>query len=140
MLSKEVLRVKRAPNMGLMEAVRHCLFLLSEENLEFVKGRKSKGHDEIELRIQRFSTEIEDSLSAYNSERIATSMQTASAAATMFQQGNVFSDVKAIDKMERRIMTAKAKQCLAWAHDPARPAVPGAEHMTNDQVEDANTG
>jgi hypothetical protein len=28
----------------------------------------------------------------------------------------------------------KARRCLEWAHDTARPVVPGAEAMTNDQV------
>ena len=31
-------------------------------------------------------------------------------------------------------MIEQAKRCLAWAHDPARTVVPGAEDMTKDQV------
>ena len=86
MVSKEVLRVKRAPNMNLMEAVRHCLYLLSEENLQIVKGKTPKDPENLERRILRFSTHIEETLATYNSDRILTSTQTANAATTMFQQ------------------------------------------------------
>jgi len=33
-----------------------------------------------------------------------------------------------------RVRVSVANLCLAWAHDPARIVVPGAEHMTEDQV------
>ena len=39
-----------------------------------------------------------------------------------------------IDEHSRNILIEQAKRCLAWAHDPARTVVPGAEDMTKDQV------
>jgi len=33
-----------------------------------------------------------------------------------------------------RVRVRVTNLCLAWAHDPARIVVPGAEHMTEDQV------
>ena len=39
-----------------------------------------------------------------------------------------------IDEYARNILIEQAKRCLAWAHDPDRAAVPGAENMTEDQV------
>merc|ERR1712210_371622 len=35
---------------------------------------------------------------------------------------------------DRNEVIDKATRCLAWANDPARPVVPGAEAMTNDQA------
>ena len=39
-----------------------------------------------------------------------------------------------INKKDRDRVIDKARRCLAWAHDKERPAVPGADAMTNDQV------
>ena len=41
---------------------------------------------------------------------------------------------KPIKKLELDELVTKVKNCLAWAKDPARAVVPGAESMTNDQV------
>mgnify|MGYP003330309990 CR=1 FL=1 len=43
-------------------------------------------------------------------------------------------DAVIIDTPARNILVEQAKRCLAWAHDPDRAAVPGAENMTKDQV------
>ena len=43
-------------------------------------------------------------------------------------------DVEIIDESARNRLIEQAKSCLAWAHDPARTVVPGAENMTKDQV------
>merc|ERR1712037_793932 len=44
------------------------------------------------------------------------------------------NDVDIIDEYSRNILIEQAKRCLAWAHDPARTRVPGAEDMTKDQA------
>ena len=147
MVSKQVLRIKHASNMGLLEAVRHCTFLLSEENLQFVQGKKFKKQENLRRSINVFSTDIETSLAEYSSSRRrdttstqtddAAPNQTANAATTMFRQSkrdSAFSGIRPIDEIDRTIMIEKAKMCLEWAHDPSRAAVPGAENMTDNQV------
>ena len=42
MVSKEVLRVKHAPDMNFLETVSHLTFLLSKPNLQFVKGKTTR--------------------------------------------------------------------------------------------------
>ena len=67
MVSTQILRVKHASNMDLLEAVRHCTFLLSEENLQFVRGKKSGKQEDLRRSVNGFSTDIEISLAAYSS-------------------------------------------------------------------------
>ena len=81
MLSKEVLRVKHAQHMGLMESVEHFTRVLSN------KRKASCGRT-----------------------------------------------VKPIAKAQRDNLLDYAQRSLAWARDRARPRVPGAAQMTNDQV------
>ena len=47
---------------------------------------------------------------------------------------NSVSQMRPITKKDQERVITKAIRCLEWAHDPARPVVPGAEAMTNDQV------
>merc|ERR1719174_867805 len=70
MVSKEVLRVKHAPDMNLMEAVRHFTFLLSKRNLRFANGEKAKEPKNLDRQIKRFSKKnsIRQTLSAYYSK------------------------------------------------------------------------
>merc|ERR1711939_1217910 len=52
----------------------------------------------------------------------------------LLQKKGAQGDADPIDNYERTEVINKAERCLAWAHDPARAAVPGAENMTNDQA------
>ena len=70
-------------------------------------------------------------------------MRTAAVASAMFRESNggresshksSVSQMRPINIKDRNYVIAKAGRCLKWAHDPARPVVPGAEAMTNDQV------
>merc|ERR1719198_622074 len=99
MLSKEVLKVKDAPDMSLMESVRHFTFLLSEKNLNFVNGKQSKTPDKLEAEIEEFSksaftprprAESEDSAyaNAFKASRKSFSC-TANAAAEIFRKASV---------------------------------------------------
>ena len=75
MTSEEVIRVKHAPDMNFMEAVRHFTFLLSKENLNFVNGQQCKDsetlHDaysrysKLKDEIVGFSEEIQEALKKY---------------------------------------------------------------------------
>ena len=67
MTSEEVIRVKHAPDMNFMEAVRHCTFLLSENNLEFANGRKSKEPNALVREVEACSETIEQALATYSS-------------------------------------------------------------------------
>ena len=160
MASKEVLRVKHAPDMNLMETVRHFTFLLSKKNLEFLNGRKSEKPKNLERKIEGFSKSIQQALATHYSqereEQAAVASDdlkksfdtenpphvrhsctlTADVATVMFNESNKKSNhsLSCIKKKDRDRVIDKAKRCLAWAHDPARPAVTGAEALTNDQV------
>ena len=70
-------------------------------------------------------------------------MRTAAVASAMFRESNggresshksSVSQMRPIKIKDRNHVIAKAIRCLEWAHDPARPVVPGAENMTKDQV------
>ena len=67
LLSKEVIRVKHAPDMNFMESVRHFTFLLSEQNLGFVNGRKSKEPNALVREVEACSETIEQALATYSS-------------------------------------------------------------------------
>ena len=166
LLSKEVIRVKDAPDMNLLETVRHFTFLLSKKNLQFVKGGKSKKPKNLAGTIEGFSKTIQQALAThYSQEREEhaavvsddlqnsqnsldtenptdvqhSSARTADVATAMFRESNrkrkqSVSQMSPINIKDRNCVIEKARRCLAWAHDPARPVVPGAEAMTNDQV------
>ena len=165
MLSKDVLRVKDAADMNLLETVRHFTFLLSEKNLLFVRGRKLAKVKKMKQYVEEFSKSIKHGLAAYKDERRqeqtlersismdtsgkedsaklpASPTSTANAATRMMQEhrlrrengGNDISVAAPISKAARKKVILKARRCLAWAHDPARPAIRGAANMTNDQV------
>ena len=141
MVSNEILRVKHAPDMSLVESIRHFTFLLSDENLNYVKGGKAATASNLKKRMQRFNTKTEESFSRYSSASEApASPLTINAVTKMFKDSavrkssNASFGLKPIDKIDRHIVNDKAEMSLAWAHDPARPVVPGAENMTNDQV------
>lgn len=147
MVSNDVIQVKDAPDMNLLEAVRHFTFLLSEQNFEFVKGTKPKGDDNLKREIEAFSTDIGDALAAdleavknacdtEDSIQQLPSTLTANAATAMFQKYSKdgVSKWKPIDQDDHDYVIVKARDCLAWARDPLRAAVPGAENITNDQA------
>jgi len=146
MVSKEVLRVKHAPDMNFMETVRHFTFLLSKKNLKFVNKRKLKDHEVLKREIEEFSTKIQEALATYNPTSLqfndgSTSLDnTASIATKMLQESKLLpkkgakGDADPINKSDRNKVINKAGRCLAWAHDPEREAVPGAENMTNEQA------
>ena len=192
MMSKEVLRVKDAPDMNLLETVRHFSFLLSKKTLKFINGEKSKSGESLECEIEEFSAQIQEDLAKYYSEQhkeqkvevsidpenfpdnatsapveaLSSSARTANAATAMFEESasrkadseNGVADIDPITKKQQDVVIDKARcltltltltlifililtltltltsRSLAWAHDPDRPAVPGAEQMTNDQV------
>merc|ERR1719174_1325843 len=141
MVSQEMLRVKHAPDMGLVESIRHLTFLLSDENLQYVKRGKVTTESNLKKRIHRFNTKTEEMFSTFSSEAQAPpSSATIDAVTTMFNDSvarkasNASFDLKPIDKIDRHIVNDKAQSSLAWAHDPARPVVPGSENMTKDQA------
>ena len=68
LLSKEVIRVKDAADMNLMESVRHFTFLLSKKNLDFVCGRKNKDRNTLEREIEAFSQTIQDTLTTHHGD------------------------------------------------------------------------
>ena len=155
MVSKDVIQVKDAPDMNLMEAVRHFTFLLSEKNLQSVNhGTKSRDHDKLLREVEAFSEEIQEALATYNPETLtvttssedsgqdlSSSPLTATAASRMFEQsrtrakGGKSAYDSPIDDIDRHIVIERATCCLGWAHDPVRLPVQGAENMTNDQVQ-----
>ena len=53
---------------------------------------------------------------------------------TLLRATDNYSDLNHISKNERNILIAKAKRCLAWAHDPARTVVLGAEVRVRAKV------
>ena len=153
--------------MNFMESVRHFTFLLSEQNLEFVNGRKSKEPNALVREIEDFSETIQQALATYYSnqcERPTTiiapndlerslitenplharhsSARTADVASVMFresrsrrsQRDNSLSQPVPISESDRDRVIDRARRCLAWAYDPARAPVPGAESMNNEQV------
>ena len=167
LLSKEVIRVKDAPDMNFMESVRHFTFLLSEQNLEFVNGRKSKKTNILAREIEDFSETIQQALATFNSNQCEhptttiaskdlerssstentshirhSSARTADVASAMFresrsrrsQRHKSLSQLHPISESDRDRIIDRARRCLAWAYDPARAPVPGAESMNNEQV------
>merc|ERR1719247_302624 len=114
-----------------MESVRHCLYLLSEE-FEESQGNSPNDPEELKRRVERFNPKIEQALVTFSPKRARTSTQTAKTAAAMNQLNS--KGVDTIDESARNILIGQAKCCLAWAHDPARTVVPGAEDMTKDQA------
>ena len=164
MVSKEIIKVKDAPDMNLMESVRHFTFLLSKRYIKSVKGGKMKQTKKLKAQIERFSSTINVALEKYYSEphpeakgndntfseekidlsdrrRSAASSRTADAAADMLRASVKVDSKRAgvvrmthITKVQRDKVIHKAKACLAWAHDPERKAVPGAGKITKDQV------
>ena len=139
MLSKEVIRVKDAPDMNLIEGVRHFTFLLSEKHLEFVNGRKTKEPENIAREIEAFSGEIQQVLATHYSHIRHSSMRTANVATEMLRESrrkskNAVNRMLPINKKDRDRVIDIARRCLRWAHDPMRPVVARAEAMTNDQV------
>ena len=147
MVSREVLRVKHAPDMNFMESVRHFTFLLSKTNLEVdTTKRELKDHEVLKREIEEFSEKIQEALATYNSTTLhfndgLTSLDdTASIATKMLQESKLLQkrgpkgDADPINNYDRNRVINKAERCLAWAHDPERAAVPGAENMTNDQA------
>merc|ERR1719247_3515648 len=114
-----------------MESVRHCLYLLSEE-FEESQGNSPNDPEELKRRVERFNPKIEQALVTFSPERARTATQTAKTAAAMNPLTS--KDVDIIDAYSRNILIEQAKRCLAWAHDPARTVVPGAEDMTKDQA------
>ena len=91
MVSNEVLRVKHAPQMNLLESVRHFTFLLSEENLQYASGNKAKLYEALEQEVDGFVPELRTS-SGPNSigDRTACAI-TAHAAEEMFSKCNRLS-------------------------------------------------
>ena len=67
LLSKEVIRVKDAPDMNFMETVRHFTFLLSKNNLQFANGRKPKDRNTLAREIKAFSETIQQALATHYS-------------------------------------------------------------------------
>ena len=129
--------------MNFMESVRHFTFLLSKKNLRFVNGEKAQDRETIASKVEGFSKTIHKALAAYapvaSSPRKNSSTLTADAATAMFQESNNKSEdasrrMVPISSKDRDEVIDQATRCLAWAHDPARLPVPGAESMTNDQV------
>merc|ERR1712048_42166 len=132
--------------MNFMETVRHFTFLLSKKNLQFVNKRKLKDHEVLKREIEEFSRKIQEALATYNSATIhfndgLTPLDhTASIATKMLQESKSLpkkgpkGDADPINKSDRNKVINKAERCLAWAHDPEREAVPGAENMTNEQA------
>ena len=155
MVSKETLRVKHAPDMSFLETVSHLTFLLSKPNLQFVKGKRSKRHETLVSEIKKFARKQKDKLSPKSPKSPKSEQEdeksdhgvsactiTANAAAKMFEELRQREDssprdvprVSHIRKGQLKQLIKKAKRCFAWAHDPARVAMPGAENVTNDQV------
>lgn len=131
--------------MSLLESVRHFTFLLSHDNLRFTRQKQPKDHEQLKQEVEGFSQKIEDAIANYNpSPRnngvLSASAITADVAVKMFNASgslkgdNDRNDTKHIDVLDREHVTDTAVHCLGWAHDPARPAIPGAAAMTKDQV------
>ena len=149
--------------MNFIETVRHFTFLLSKKNLQFVNEHEAEEPKNLAREIEGFSETIQQVIATYyapeREEKIPvvsndpqhspdvenpshvphSSARTADVATAMFteskkEQNNSVSRIRPINKKDRDHVIDKAKRCLKWAHDPARPVVPGAEAMTNDQV------
>jgi len=153
MMSKEVLKVKHAPDMSLMASVTHFTFLLSEKNLDFVHGERSKTPIKLEAEIEEFAKSAffpkekpnaENSCDDENAFKASSesSSCTANAAAEIFRKTSIqrkrsergIRVMDAIGKNDRDILINKAKRSLAWAQDPDRPDIDGAEEMTHDEA------
>ena len=114
--------------------------------------------DKLTSDVTKFSSQIQSALNQYYQEgkgndstgcdtllqtgTIGAATQTANAAAGMLQassspnsktQSKVLQ-IKPITALDSDQVIHKAKACLAWAHDPDRKAIPGAENLTKDQV------
>merc|ERR1712032_1411947 len=133
-------------DMNFMETVRHFTFLRSKQNLKYVNKRKLKDHGVLKREIEEFSKKIQEALATYNpiilysNDGLTSLDSTASIATKMLQESKlpkekgVKNDADPINKNDRNRVINKAERCLAWAHDPERAAVPGAENMTKDQA------
>merc|ERR1719182_1364083 len=93
-------------------------------------GNRPDDPEELKRRVERFNTKIQQTLVAFNPDRARTATQTVKTAVARNQLQS--EDVDIIDENARNILIEQAKRCLAWAHDPARTPVPGAEDMTKD--------
>ena len=126
-------------------------------------ANKSTEMDRLRSDVKNFSSQIQTALDQYypvpedkeekdngpngcekqlSKGTIGAATQTANAAAGMLQasfssefktQSKVLQ-IKPITALDSDQVIHKAKACLAWAHDPARKAIPGAENVTKDQV------
>jgi len=146
MASKEVLRVRDAPDMDLMESVRHFTFLLSEQNLKNVnKKKKCKSTKDIKIEVKGFSKQIESAIAEKKPQimhRESASTLTAYEVTKMVQKSKLLQrrsnvdafDIKPINKNERAIVIDKARRSLMWANDPERMTIDGAKDMTAYQA------
>ena len=131
MVSKDVLEVKDAPDMTLLESVRHMTFLLSDKNIKFIKGRRSKKTKAIEHEIEKYNV-ISHVLSARHTEG---EHETADAAERMQRVSSREKlSLYPITESDRDFLISTAKRCLSWARDPARVAVHGAVNVTVEEV------
>ena len=124
-----------------------------------MSGNKPKRHEVIEDEVERFIPELQQpkpkqlskgkSSTCPGPENIRNAVGdqsacklTANATKAMFDECKELNSqrkkrVPGLDPIhnnERKIVIDKAKRSLAWARDPGRAVVPGAENMTEDQV------
>ena len=79
MLSTKVLRVRDAPDLDPADTVTHASFLLSDENVRFVEGKRCKSRANREREIEEFSVEVREiKPSQYSKVEVVKSMATKS--------------------------------------------------------------
>ena len=122
LLSEEVLRVKHAPDMSLMETVMHFTSLLYEEDDDDRPASPS---------INERKKSSPRVLPAKDSDVSQLDPHTGKNADVSPRSPRRRHPITGI---ERKRVINKAKRSLAWAQDADRPPVPGAEKMTHDQV------
>jgi len=140
MRSNDILRVKHAPDMNLLETVRHFTYLLSKQNIQSIKMHAHKEYENLKREIKELSQDAMAENIMHGVEVNKAGDQhmlhdcsfTAKSAAQMLRERT--PKLTAIGKYNRNKVFDKATRCLEWARDHARPSIPGAESMTNDQA------
>ena len=125
-----MLRVKDAPDMGLMETVIHFTSLLYNPSLLYnaydadrrgspsiIKSKKKKSKKKSLARVSPLII-----------------ISNASSAISANSKNSDVSPLGPISKIDSLRVIKKAKRCLQWAQDAGRPPVPGAQKMSADQV------
>jgi len=90
--------------------------------------------------IVAYNSKTQDASASSDHKNVSASTLTADAATKMVQEAGAWQrrkfvhDTEPVSDLDRKKVVHKAKRCLAWANDPERERIPGADNVTNDQA------